>query len=139
MSRWNVYWRCFNLISGHKLATETFHQCMVRELAEELGLESFMDYLVRNVPLAHLEYTDLSKSAQVETAYTIEAFDVEFTSEAIWDRVMANPRVRALTEREIREGQCTDGSPVSAAILRVLDSVGWECPPHRQRSVRGTA
>ena len=139
MSRWNVYWRCFNLISGHKLTTESFHQCIVRELAEELGLEAFMDFLVRNRPLAHLEYTDWSKSAQVETAYTIEAFDVEFTSDAVWDRVLTNPRVRALTASEIRAGKCSDGSPVSAAVLRVLDTVGWECPPGRHRSIQGSA
>jgi len=38
LGRWNRHWRSYSLVGGHKHPQETFGECIIREVGEELGL-----------------------------------------------------------------------------------------------------
>ena len=119
LARWNPNWNAFSLVGGHKWPEESFRECMVREIGEELGLVEGIDFVMADVPTAHLEYNAWSHGAQAETAYTMELFDVQIEPSAR-AAVEANPANRWLSEDEIRTGRFADGRPVSETVSLIL-------------------
>jgi 8-oxo-dGTP pyrophosphatase MutT (NUDIX family) len=79
----NEHWQRYSFVGGHKRPDESFRDCMIREIAEELLLGEGRDFLVADRPLARLEYTAWSQSAGQETRYTIELFQVQLQGDAI--------------------------------------------------------
>jgi len=124
LAQWNSHWRRYHFVGGHKRPNESFHECMVREVAEELQLTQHVDCLVPDEPLAHLEYTAWSESARAETAYTMELFEVELTGEAAVAKLDADPKNRWLTPGEIRSLRCEDGQLVSETMPLLLQKAG---------------
>jgi 8-oxo-dGTP pyrophosphatase MutT (NUDIX family) len=122
LAQWNPKWRRFHFVSGHRRPDETFRECLVREIAEELALGEGADYQVSSAPPIHLEFIDFSESAQTETRYTMELFNVELSSGA-HPKVETNSANRWLTEAEIQAGQTHDGQPVSATMRRLLEAM----------------
>ena len=120
LAQWNGHWRCYNFVAGHKRPDESYRQCVVREVAEELGLREGADATVPEGPLAHVEFVEWSDSAKCETAYTMELFEVAL-SDLARATVEADPRNRWLTEAEIRARKCRDGKPVSRTMGALLD------------------
>jgi 8-oxo-dGTP pyrophosphatase MutT (NUDIX family) len=122
LARWNRRWRAFHFVGGHKRPRETFRECLLREIAEELALREEVDFLAALEPIAHLEYDAWSRSAKADTRYVIELFNVELSSGA-HAKVASNSANRWLTETEIAAGQTHDGRPVSATMKRLLGEV----------------
>jgi len=124
LAQWNRNWQCFNLVGGHKHADETFRECMIREISEELGIAEHEDFEAAEHPAAHLEYTAWSEGAQQQTAYTMELFDVELLDTAK-QKVDSDPQNRWLDETEIRARAAKDGSKISPTMKRLLLEVNW--------------
>lgn len=38
LAQWNQNWRTYTFVGGHRWPEETFRECLVRELGEELGV-----------------------------------------------------------------------------------------------------
>ena len=55
LAQWNENWRAFFFIGGHRREDETFRECVVREIEEELGL-AVSEFTVALQPAHHLEY-----------------------------------------------------------------------------------
>jgi 8-oxo-dGTP pyrophosphatase MutT (NUDIX family) len=119
LAQWNPKWRRFHFVSGHRRHDETFWECLVREIAEELHLSDGTDYRVSADAPTHLEFVDYSESTQTQTRYIMELFSVELSSGA-HPKVESNPENRWLTEAEIQAEQTRDGQPVSATMKRLL-------------------
>ena len=111
------------LVGGHKRSAESFQQCLVREIREELGLVDGQDCFVAAEPAAHMAYVGWSEGAGQETWYVIELFPVALTNEAANQKVDANQENRWLSEEEIHRRTCEDGKPVSETIERLLSHV----------------
>ena len=62
LAQWNDNWKAFFFVGGHRRDRETFHDCVVREIEEELGL-SPQECPVSANPTHHLEYRAISRSA----------------------------------------------------------------------------
>ena len=125
LAQWNEGWRAYSFIGGHKRDEESFRECMIREIEEELGLREGADVLVPTAPL-HLEYTAVSPRAGAETEYVVELFDVGLLGDRAIAAISANQDNRWLSEPEIMRGQCHDGRPVSETPRRFLNSIGWD-------------
>jgi 8-oxo-dGTP pyrophosphatase MutT (NUDIX family) len=120
LAQWNDAWNAFNFVGGHKHDNESFRECLVREIEEELGLSDGHDVLVASAPLQHLEYTDISQRTGEQTAYVIELFDVALLGDRALATIDANPANRWLSEAEIGNRSCGDGRAVSDTISRLL-------------------
>lgn len=125
LAQWNARWQRYHLVGGHKQAGESFRQCIVREINEELALQEGADLSVSQDPSAHLEYVAWSEGFREETAYTIELFEAELSVDAKV-RIMSDARNRWLAEREVRAGLASDGRPVSNTMKRLLREVSWK-------------
>jgi 8-oxo-dGTP pyrophosphatase MutT (NUDIX family) len=123
LAQWNRRWQMYNFVSGHKRPEESFRECVVREIGEELGLWEGIDFRLPTEPPKRLEFTDWSDGAGAETAYTMELFEVELIGPAARQRVDANPQNRWLTKEEIRSQRCQDGKPVSRTMSRIVSGV----------------
>ena len=78
LAQWNPKWERYHFVSGHKRANESFRECMIREVGEELNLREDIEFTVAADPLARVEFEAWSESAEVETSYTMELFKVRF-------------------------------------------------------------
>jgi hypothetical protein len=88
-------------------------------------------------PLAHLEYMDDSGSARVETAYTMELFEVRLAGAAVESAVSAGTQNRWLTEKAIADGVAGDGGMVSRTMALLLSRAGLlKEPPEGEASRR---
>jgi 8-oxo-dGTP pyrophosphatase MutT (NUDIX family) len=124
LAQWNPRWQAYNFVSGHREPEETFRECLIRELGEELGVRAEVDFTMSATPLAHLEYAAWSESARAETQYTMELFEVELIGDA-WRTIEANSQNRWIGEAEIASGHCRNGQPVSPTMRRLLSSTGF--------------
>jgi 8-oxo-dGTP pyrophosphatase MutT (NUDIX family) len=128
LAQWNPKWRSFNFISGHKRPDESFQECLLREVEEELGLQRDIDFNADAHPVAQLDFVAWSESARAETRYRMELFDVHLTSEAVWSRVLVGPETRLVTEAEIASRRTADGRRVSETMQRLLDALSAQKP-----------
>lgn len=122
LARWNGRWGCYYFVAGHKHADETYRGCVVREIGEELALREGDGATVAAEPLARAEFVAWSESAQCDTAYTMELFEVTLDDPA-QRRLDADSRIRWLTEDEVRAGRSRDDKRVSATMARLVDTV----------------
>lgn len=141
LTRWNEKWASYYFVGGHKHEDETFAQCLVREIKEELGIDLGKDFVMADRPVAHLEYTAPSRSASVATDYTIEMFGVQSLTDYVVHMFgvrlqdadatadfQAPHELQWVTEEEIRSRRCRDGRPVSETMERLLNAISWTCP-----------
>lgn len=124
LAQWNAKWQRYHFVAGHKLPDESFRECVVREMHEELGLREGEDFEVGAEPVTEARFNAYSRSAHAETAYTMALFDVTLTSDAARRRVPADDRNRWLTASEIRTGLCGDGRDVSENMALLLGEAG---------------
>ena len=115
LAQWNDKWQAYNFVGGHKHEDESFRECVVREVAEDLGLVAERDFGTGE-RLAHLEYVAWSESAQCETAYVIELFELTLLNDAARERLSRDPQNRWLAESEIHSRMGSNGRPVSATM-----------------------
>src|SRR5438105_14063907 len=121
--QWNARWNALNLVGGHRRPQESYRDCLVRELDEELDVRPGPDCAVAEGPTARLEYVAFSKSAGEETAYTMELFEVTLTP-AAERRVSADPSNAWVGTSAIRSGRAGDGRPVSDTVRLLLEKAG---------------
>ena len=124
LARWNPKWERYHFVSGHKHADESFFECVVRELGEELNLARETDFIVGPEDRTRVEFVAWSESAQEDTAYTMELFDVKLTGAGAREKIELDPWNRWLEEAEILSHQAADGNPVSETMERLLAEVG---------------
>jgi 8-oxo-dGTP pyrophosphatase MutT (NUDIX family) len=123
LALWNAKWDAFHFVGGHRRPGESFRECLVREVAEELGLRDGIDCRVAPTPMAHLDYTAWSSHARANTEYTMELFAVELVEDA--ERALeGHASVRWLSDDEIRSGRCRDGRPVSPTMGFLIAKAG---------------
>jgi len=126
LAQWNLNWRALNLVGGHKRPDESFRECLVREIGEELGLALGDDYLVPDDPPLRLEFDAFSDGAWEPTFYQLEIFPVVLHGDSVLEKIAANPDNRWVTEDEILAGRCNDSTRVSPTMTRILMTVSRE-------------
>jgi 8-oxo-dGTP pyrophosphatase MutT (NUDIX family) len=123
LARWNARWNALHFVAGHLEEGESFRECVLREIREELGLGPADQVTVSDEPLAVARFSAWSRSAQERTAYVMALFRVELSDEAR-RRVDADPLTCWLTAEQIRARRSADGRPVSATMGRLLREAG---------------
>lgn len=124
LARWNRNWNAFSFVGGHKEPDETFRDCLIREVFEELGLEPDADFHVGDAPQSHLEYTGWSDGARAQTAYTMELYPVVLTGDFTHETIDHDPENRWLTAAEIQSARTQDGKPISGTMALLLQMAG---------------
>jgi 8-oxo-dGTP pyrophosphatase MutT (NUDIX family) len=120
LAQWNPKWKRYHFVGGHRHADESFRQCVIREVQEELEIAEGAEFLVGERTLSHLDYIAWSEGAGQQTHYVMELFEVQFTSDEARRKVEADRHNRWLTETEIRKSRCRDGQPVSATMALLI-------------------
>jgi hypothetical protein len=118
LAQWNENWRAFFFVGGHRQEQETFRECVIREIEEELGLSS-LECPVANHAVHHLNYRALSRSGNELTAYTMELFEANPNPGGL-EKINRNPSNKWLDEAEIRGLEAYDGRTVSVSMMLIL-------------------
>lgn len=124
LAQWNNKWQRYSFVGGHKNPAESYRECVIREIGEELGLIADRQFTVAQKPLTHLQYRAWSESAQEESDYTLELFEVAFVGDDSRRSVDADPQNRWLSADEIRVQCCLDGRAISETVGRLLNAIG---------------
>lgn len=120
LTRWNRPWSSLAFVGGHKEGAETYQQCILREIQEELGLVDGLDFTLVAEPRAVLEFDAFSERAQVETGYVMTLYDVLLLDTPETAALDRDPDVRWVTEAEIRARRNAEGLPISPTLARIL-------------------
>ncbi len=120
LAQWNERWEAFHLVGGHKRPTESFRECAIREVSEELRLAEDKEFVVADQPVAHLEYSAWSRSANEQTGYIMELFEARLVGREADRIVNSLPSNRWLSESEILAKKSNDGLAVSETMERLL-------------------
>jgi 8-oxo-dGTP pyrophosphatase MutT (NUDIX family) len=126
--QWNIHWRALSLVGGQKRPEETFRDCLVREIGEELGLALGDDYQIGDQPPVRLEFEAFSEGAWELTSYIMEIIWVALKEDSALGKVAANPDTRWVSEAEILGGRCADSTRISPTLARVLMILSQEKP-----------
>ena len=118
LAQWNSHWQAYNFISGHVEEGETFRECLMREIEEELGLHNESDYSLPDSPDSILEFDETSARTSSLTHYVLALFTVTLIGECALERIALNPRNRWLNESEIEAGVASDGKAVSDLMAK---------------------
>ena len=127
LAQWNSHWQRFHFVGGHKRHNETFRQCLLREVADELGLAKGTDFTADEKPLGHLEYTAMSERFKADTKYEMELFRVRLLAANAVTRLHGDPLNRWLNTEEIRAGHTDDEQPISETMGQLLEQIRWSC------------
>ena len=134
---WSEGWSGFALIGGHVEGNETWHEACLREIQEELELQT-NQFRVTPMPIAKLNFASHSKSRLVPTEYHWQIFDASLqslTTEPIKAPLFGSemsPTSTVLSlpdycywadENEIANGQTTTGRKISEQVKIVLVAV----------------
>ena len=120
LAQWNEGWQSYSFVGGHKRNEESFRECVIREVNEELRIDEGSEFLVEPTALSHLEYTAWSVRARVATAYTMEVFRVTLVStdiEAFVSRAAENCWV---SFPEIWAGCTENGTHISNTVRDIV-------------------
>lgn len=127
LTQWNRKWQAFNLTGGQREAGESFRECVVREIVEELGLgETQFD--VSAEPLAQIEFSAYSVPIGETTAYTMALFRAVLADAAAVCLVDENPQNRWLSREELAAGTTSDGRQISEVALRFSAAINTDSP-----------
>jgi ADP-ribose pyrophosphatase YjhB (NUDIX family) len=119
LTQWNVHWQALSLVGGHLQVSESFLDCCIREIAEELGLVAERDYRIDPEPI-RLEYIAESLSTGEVTQYDMALFEINHLNEDSMANIDANPDNAWISEREIRSKRADNGRIVSDTVERLL-------------------
>ena len=91
LTQWNETWHAYSLIGGHVEAGESFRECCVQEVEEELELRSEIDFRLASEAMGPInEYDEVSKAAGVLTNYRIQVFSTQILSSTFRDMQTGN-------------------------------------------------
>jgi hypothetical protein len=111
-------------VGGHKRSDESFRECVVREVQEELELQEGVDFRVATDPVSHLEYEAYSRGFGEQTQYTMELFEVMLNGHEAHRKIASNTNNRWLSASHIRDETAVDERPVSPTMGLLLRKAG---------------
>lgn len=124
LTQWNEKWQAYSLIGGHREAGESFRECCIREVEEELGLKRDVDFTVADDPVTPTcEYTAYSHSALEKTRYRVSVFPAQ-VAPGVMHMIDATHGNRWLNASEIIDRQTSTGRTVSDQIAFTLQLTG---------------
>jgi hypothetical protein len=123
LAHWNQGWESYNFVGGRKRPDESFRECVTREICEELRLNAGTDFRVSRERAGHFEYVAWSERWRETTAYTIEAYRVEFCSADVARSVTTRSENRWLSRDEIRRCLTDDSQAVSKTMDFILSKI----------------
>jgi 8-oxo-dGTP pyrophosphatase MutT (NUDIX family) len=127
LTQWNEKWDAYSLVGGHREDGESFRDCCIREIEEELSLKSEVDFRVDLLPIApSLEYSAFSKSAGVETHYRFELFVTELMTDEARKKVTTNPDNRWVGVYELRGGIASNLRPIAVQVKNVVNQLEFK-------------
>ena len=129
LARWNENWQAFSFIVGHKQKGESFRECLLRRVEEDLGLEPEADFQVAHKPHSHLEYTALAEGTRAKTAYTMELYPLTLRGDFAHETIDGDEWNRWLHPEEIKVSSTNDGWAVSGTMALLLEMAGLLSDP----------
>lgn len=124
LTQWNEKWQAYSLIGGHRDEGESFRECCMREVEEELGLKRDVDFILAEAPIGPpLQFTGFSRSAQVETKFVFELFQA-----TLLRPIIRFDECHWVTCSEAKCGSTTDGREIADQVFRIMSHVQKTLP-----------
>ena len=124
--RWNKKWQAFSLVGGHRSPEESFRQCCIREIEEELEIQDGLEFQVAETPLKELlEYSAHSNSTGYITEYKFAIYSATLQANAVIAENSGDRINRWVTPEEVKNGLTDDFLVISNQAQTVLQYLGY--------------
>ena len=120
LALWNTEARQFEFVTAPRLESESYRECIDREIAWRLRLRRSRDYIVSSVARLHLDAPLPSPGDAGVTFFVVEFYVVDLYGGSAWVTVNNNPDTRWLSSQELLSGECHEGKPVSGQLVMLL-------------------
>lgn len=121
--QWNRHWQAYNLIGGRVESGESFFDCAMREVCEELGL-ALDDFTLSPDPIAKIDFRGLSSDGAVEATYCMQLFAARAAEPQALETLASLASNRWLTLAEIYAGLTSEGKRISEVTQRFAAELG---------------
>jgi ADP-ribose pyrophosphatase YjhB (NUDIX family) len=122
LTQWNDKWQAFSLVGGHRKRQESFRDCCIREIEEELGLTRNIDFQLAPPHEGQAcEYMAFSQAARVETLYRFQLFVTEILTSEGMQKIDTNVANQWVGQSEIRNQKVSDGRSISDQLLQIVN------------------
>ncbi len=120
LSIWDDRDQHYDFVFAEKIESDSFRECLDREIAWVLPLERKRDYLISSMARLHLEIALQLSSNSQPTSHVLELFVVDLYGKRALQAIDNNSSVRWLTTPEILSGITKGGQPISPRLVSLL-------------------
>jgi len=122
LTHWDARCQCYDFVTAERLETDSFRECLDREIAWQLELRRGKDYLISSMARLHLDLElpehDADDGSELRPA--VEFYIVDLYGRAGRATIEANPRLRWLSGQEVLAGKTADGKAVAPGLVTLL-------------------
>lgn len=122
LAYWDAKFQHYNFVTAERLETDSFRECLDREIAWQLELRRNKDYLISSMARLHLdlELPEDKSEEDAELQPAVEFYIVDLYGRAGRATIEANSNLRWLSGKEVLSGATADGKPVAPGLVTLL-------------------
>lgn len=117
---WNDAKSYFSFVIAERLESESWRECLDRELAWQLDLRRGKDYLISSMARLHFEETEVDFNSNDESKLKIEFYVVDPYGRKGREVFAALPNSQWLSNKELMAGRCDDDRPIDPWLVQLL-------------------
>ena len=117
---WNDRRQCYEFVSAERLESESWRECLDREIAWSLQLQRGKDYLISSMARLHFEETRVSINAEADLHVVVEFYIVDPYGRRGREAFGQLRQTRWLTNNELRAGLTVDGQLIAPELTTLL-------------------
>jgi len=126
---WDAKDSAYRLVQSTREESETFRDCLHKQLAFDLGLNPKKDYVISGLSMAHHQAPIEWPDECVPQWVIVQFFPVQLYGQAARNKVEQRSDVCWFTLPEIAEGRNSDGKPFHPKQLLLIERADL-IPPH---------
>ena len=120
LSFWDAAKSHFSFVTAERLESESWRECLDRELAWQLDLRRCKDYLISSMARLHFEETEIDPNSNDESKLEVEFYIVDPYGRKGREAFAGLSNSKWLSNKELMAGRCDDDRHIDQWLVQLL-------------------